>query len=217
MSEIRPEGSGRYRNIEAPANSHKSKERPEKDIKQVATGVARKKTLGTRIKESFTGDDAQTVGGYILFDVVLPAAQQLVVDAFQQGIERLLLGDSRPNRARRQSDRRSGYTSYNRYSDSGPRGYRSEGERHSARATHDFDQIILGTRGEAEEVLDCLGDLLEQYEQVTVSDLYRLVGIRGNYMDDRWGWTHLRGARTARVRDGYVLELPAPVDLDRRS
>lgn len=223
MSEVRPDPEG-ARYINPPGNSHRSKEESdEKDIRQVTSQAARlrKKRIGTRIKESFTGDSAKSVGDYLIFDVTLPAIQNLFVDAFQQGVERLIMGDSRPNRTRRSNERSRGYTTYNRYYEGRPdsrSGGSSPRRDYSdrARASHDFDEIILDSRGEAEEVLDYLADLLSKYDQVTVSDLYRIVGIRGSYVDGRWGWTHLRDARPQRVRDGYVLELPAPVDLDRR-
>lgn len=227
MSETRPEDSSRYARIEKlPGNSQRKRDeetRPVKEVRQVTAQAAttRKKGLGTRIKESFGGDDARSVGSYLLFDVALPAFQNLVVDAFQQGIERMVLGDSRPNHTRRVAARRPGYTSYNRYSEptrSG-RSLREEPRREFSsrdRATHDFDQIMIQTRGEAEEILDYMGDLLNEYDVVTVTDLYRMVGITGSHVDDNWGWDTLRSARPRRVRDGYVLELPPPVHLDRR-
>lgn len=214
-----------YTEIERPpSNSHKNRMGEKKvvekrEIKQLTTKPARtrKKGVGTRIKESFTGDDARSVGGYLLFDVAVPALQNLVVDAFQQGVERLIMGDSRPNRTRRVQDRRatSHYQPRHRTYSSRPEEPRRDFSERS-RSSHDFDQIVLDSRGEAEEILDYLGDILNQYEVVSVTDLYRMVGIRGSYMDDRWGWTHLRDARARRVRDGYVLELPTPIDLDRR-
>jgi uncharacterized protein YerC len=83
-----------------------------------------------------------------------------------------------------------------------------------ARATHNFDEVILPTRREAEEVLDFLHDLLTRYETVSVSDLYELVGETGNFTDEKWGWTDLAGASVSRVRDGYLLNLPRPVPID---
>lgn len=218
MSEIRPDGDNQYRAINPPGNSNKEKapvDRPEKDIKQITTATVRQKSVWTRAKESFTGDSAQSVGGYIVFDVVLPAMQQLVVDAFQQGVERLVLGDSRPNRARRTGERRhSNYQSHYQSSRAGD-GARSQ-EPLRSREAHDFDELLIESRGEAEDVLDRLADLLEQYESVAVADLYRMVGRRPSHTDYRWGWTNLRSAQVRRVNRGYILELPTPIDLDRR-
>ena len=59
-------------------------------------------------------------------------------------------------------------------------------------------------------------DLLDQYKLVSVADLYDLVGISGDYTDNKYGWTNLRNARVERLRyeDGYILKLPKALPLD---
>lgn len=203
-----------------PGNTHKDREavtpnEPKKVIAKVIQGeaVQRKKPLGRRIADTFTGEDMHSVGSYILFDVLIPAAKAMFSDAISQGAERVFFGESRPRQSR---SRDGGYTSYNRmHSSSGRRS--SEEPRHissRARATHDFGEVVLDTRGEAEEVLDSLQALVDQFELATVSDLYELVGITGSFTDNKWGWTDLRGAGIRRVREGYLLDLPrtAPID-----
>jgi hypothetical protein len=84
-----------------------------------------------------------------------------------------------------------------------------------ARATHDFDEIEIETRGEAEDVLATMGDRLDQYGMVTLTDLYDMVGISGSFADDKWGWVDLRGSEVVRNRAGrYVLSLPKPKPMD---
>jgi hypothetical protein len=82
-----------------------------------------------------------------------------------------------------------------------------------ARANFDFDEIILPTRVEAEEVIDRMFDLVAKYEMVTVADLYDLVGIQGNYTDEKYGWEDVRGAGVTRVSNGYLLDIPRPEPL----
>lgn len=207
-------------NINYTSNSHKSKDakkeapKAERKVEKVITGkvVKRQKPLGKKVAETFAGDDAQTVGNYILFDVVLPAAKTMISDAVSQGVERLLFGDN----ARARSTARPGHTSYNRISGSSAAGtVRAPREiSRRARTNHEFDEVVLGTRGEAELVLERLGDLVDQYDSATVSDLYDLIGITGSFTDDKWGWTDLRTAGVSRVRDGYLLSLPRTEPLD---
>ena len=73
---------------------------------------------------------------------------------------------------------------------------------------YDLNDIVLETRGEAEDVLARMDELVEQYGVVSVADLYDLVGITGNYTDNKYGWTNIRNAEPIRVRDGYLLKLP---------
>lgn len=77
-----------------------------------------------------------------------------------------------------------------------------------ARANHDFGEIILATRAEAEDVLEQLRELINQYEIATVSDLYQLVGHTGEFTDDKWGWDDLRSASIRPIRGGYLLNMP---------
>lgn len=209
-----------------PSNSHKAKpnseEKPEaKKIEAVVTGgVTRRKTpLGKRLAETFIGGDARTVGGYVVFEVLVPAARDMITDAFTQGIERMVYGEVRSS-SRRTGVRpsgQSGYVSYNRIAQSNNRPrtggldeFRRREPDHRARANHDFDEIVIATRVEAEEVIKRLFDILESYDTATVADLYELVGITPNYTDGKWGWSQLPGAGVVRVRDGYLLDLPKP-------
>lgn len=84
---------------------------------------------------------------------------------------------------------------------------------HRARSTHDFGEIIIDTRVEAEAVIDKMFHQMEKYGQVTVSDLYDLVGITSAYTDNKWGWIDLQGTDIRRTRDGYLLKLPPPDSL----
>lgn len=205
-----------------PSNSHSAKpaeEVPATDrprVEKVVTGdaVKRKTPLGKRLAETFLGGDAKTVANYVVFDVLVPAAKDMMSDAISQGFDRMLWGDSRSarrgggGRARPDS---AGHVSYNRMGPS--RGREREEPRQMSRrgqAGHDFDEIILASRIEADTVLDRMFDLLKQYESVTVSDLYSLVGITPSFTDNSWGWTELPGARVVRDGGGYLLDLPRP-------
>lgn len=215
---------------EFPSNTHKDRESPtkaepkkstEKKVEQVVQGevVRRKKPMGKRLAETFIGTDAKSVWAFVTIDVLVPAAKDMFADAVSQGVERMIYGEAQ-SRSRRGSRRPNDpYTSYNRYSHPQRRpGPPREEPRQSisrrARANHEFDEIILPTRVEANEVLDRLFDLVSKYETATVADLYDLVGVSGSYTDDKWGWVDLRGADIARIREGYLLNLPRPEPLD---
>jgi hypothetical protein len=193
-----------------------------KKVERVTQGEAqrRKKPLGKRFAETFMGGDARTVGGYVFFDVLIPAARDMIVDTFTTGVERMFYGDRMPSSTRRgfRSSGPGGYVAYNKYAPT--RAYRP-GDREEprnisrrARASHDFDEIILDTRHEANEVIERLFDLIDRYESASVEDLYEMVGITPDYPDKKWGWTDMRGANVTRTRSGYLLNLPKPVPLD---
>lgn len=214
---------------ELPGNSHKAREAAEVKVtvevegeglgreaptqKKVISGevIQRKKPLLRRIGNAFRGDDMQSVGSYVVGDIMVPALKTLISDMVSQGIERAMFGDSAPRRGT--TGRSSSYTAYNRYSSSPARTEpRTVSPRN--RASHDFSEIILPERGDAQDVLDRLTDLVDNYGDASVAALYQLVGVTGSYTDDKWGWTDLRGATTRRIREGWLLELPRPQPLD---
>ena len=201
-----------------PGNSHKSRntspEEPKK-IEKVIKGsvVTRKKTIGRRFIDLFLGDDVESVSSYIMYEVLIPAAKDTVFDMIRGGTEMLLFGDSRGSA--RQSRRSNGkaYVRYDRVS------YRDEDRRRNvsqrSRARHNFDEIILDSYVEAEEVLNILIELIERYDMATVADLYELVGIERTHTDEKWGWENLAHSKITRVRgSGYLLDLPRPILLD---
>lgn len=198
-------------------NSHKSKasEPEERRVKApVTTGkvIEKKKGLGRKIAESFAGDDAQSVGQYILFEVILPNVKDLISDIFKQGIDRALYGSGSGGRNPRSSilgSRGTSYTSYNKVSSGSSRREVTP----KARATHEFNEIILESRGEAEAVLDSLTLLVDEYDSASVADLYDLCEITAEHTDNKWGWIDLRDAEVRHTRDGYLLDLPKPVAL----
>jgi hypothetical protein len=194
----------------------------EKKVEKVTTGtvVRRKKPFHKRVAEKFTGgEDAGSVFEYVFFDIIVEAGKDIMLDAFNAGLERKFYGEVRSAGRRGYSRGRSyGRTDYRGISSGSvlrgdPRGPEPRMSSR-ARATHDFDEIILPTRVEANAVLDVLFSMLERFEIVTVADLYDAVGEPSTFQDNKWGWTDLRGADSERVRDGYLLMLPRPQPID---
>lgn len=215
MSEMQvDDGGGRQRSVRVnyPGNSKTGKEaQPEKVVEKITVGEVRtrKKGLASRIGGSMVSEKTDSVGSYILFEVLIPAAKNMISDAVSQGVERMLFGEVRS----RGRDNRPGYTNYNKVrSTTGEYGNRDISRR--SRTTHDFDEIILSSRGEAEEVLDRLRDLVDKYETATVNDLYDLVGITGSFTDDKWGWYDLKEAMVRPIRGGYIVVLPRTQPID---
>lgn len=207
---------------EYPGNSHKNRE-PDpvepKHIERVTEGkvVRRKTPLGKRFTSLFlAGESDGSVMNYVFMEVLLPGARDMVADAITQYVERRIFGGARST-MRRPGPRTNvgstpGYVSYNRYSKPSNENPR-QGISAQAKATHNFDELILENRIEAMEVLEKLGIIIEKYEQASVSDLFELVGETGSFTDQRWGWDNIRDADIQRVREGYLLRLPMPIEL----
>jgi hypothetical protein len=193
----------------------------EKKVESVVTNdvETRKKSLFRRFVNVFIGGDSKSVVHYVVSEVLVPQAKDMITEAASQGFERLIYGESTGVRRRGPGVRPHGSpTPYNRYAVRGnnPLGRAgSEDRRPVAQPrSQSIDDILLATRVEAETVLDRMYDLLKEYECASVADLYSLVGLSSSYTDQKWGWTDLHGSQVRRVRDGYILELPKTTSLD---
>jgi hypothetical protein len=202
-----------------PPNSRKAERREDKQVERVtsARAVRRKQPLGRKFAQTFFGGDARTATEYMVGHVVIPALKEMIVEAASSGFERLVYGETRPKRGRPTSGP-LGYVSYNRQPQTQRPDSRPPQQNRlprSARARHDFDDIIIPSRQEAEEVIDRMFDLVSKYDSATVADLYELTGLKSDHADVKWGWFSLQGASVGRVRGGgYLLDLPEPEFLD---
>lgn len=194
-------------------NSHKAKAEAAVAEKKVEKAVAgpvkvKKKSEMSKLKDIFISEDAGNVKSYVIMDVLIPALKKAVSDIVTNGIDMILYGET--GRSKRNST--ASNVSYRSYYDR-----RDDDRRYSSNRTvsgYSYNDIILETRGEAEEVLSRLDELIETYKVATVADLYDLVGITGNYTDNKYGWTNIRNAEAVRVRDGYVLKLPKALPIN---
>lgn len=215
---------------EYPSNSHKSRGReqqpppsaPEKKVERVVQGevIRRKKPMGRRLASYFFGSDARGAAGDVFLNVLIPAIKHGFLDTFHEGIDHVFDNDRRHSRGRGRPGGGS-YVSYGRYADDRGGRHRDSRDRDEprhmsrrGRANHNFDEIIMPTKYEAEEIIDRLFDLVGKYEVATVSDLYDMAGITATPTDEKWGWDDLRGLRAIRVRGGYLLDLPRPEPID---
>lgn len=200
------------------ANSHKVREEQKREnnevverkkIEPVAKAKTKKKSEIKKFTDVFIAEDVTSVKNYIVNDVLIPAAKKAISDIVTNGIDMILYGEARGKDRRRDGSSRVSYTKY--YERDRDRDY---DRRRDRRSVYDYDDIILDTRREAEDVLNRMDDLIDAYGMVSVADLYDLVGVSGNYTDNKYGWTNLRNAEVRRTRDGYLIKLPKALPFD---
>lgn len=172
--------------------------------------IKRPKGIGGRVKSIFLGSELKTAGSYVMYDVLVPALRNLVVDTLTKGIERTVYGEGTPPRGHRpQTLSRYNYQSISR---SYPTAMRDSRPPLGDRGRPDNDDIVLVSKEDAESVLERLQDVCDAYGGVTVADRNQLLGIRSDYTDERYGWRSMRNARIRPHRDGYMLDFP-PAEL----
>ena len=74
-----------------PSNSSKSKKIEEKEIKKIVKGpvvrTEKKQGFLTKMKYAFLSDEVDSVGGYIIHEVLIPAAKSTISDIVNGGLE----------------------------------------------------------------------------------------------------------------------------------
>ena len=192
-------------------------ERPEVKSVVRTAGVVKKPTVGSRMKETFAGEDAKSTGSYVFFEVVIPAIKAMVFDTVTQGADRILFGGRDVIRSGVANAPR-GRSNYNKVSTDNAnrypgRNFEGNGGRtidRSARSNQNTGDILLDTRGEAETVLDTMQDLISRFQWVSLSEFYSLVDVTAEFTDEKWGWTNISTAQIRPSRGKYVILLPSP-------
>lgn len=210
-------GGGReqIRRIDYPSNSklvkekNKAEQKDKEPVEKIVSGPVerRKRGMGAKVLKTFLVEDSESILQYIVMDVLVPAAKNTISDVVTQAIQQAFWGGRNQSGS---NNSRSGYTSYSKVSTPG-RVVGADAPRtlsRQARAVHNFNDVVLKTRVEAEDVIDQMRTMVDQYGMVSVNDLYDMVGLTSDFTDAKWGWTNLRSASVRQVRGGYLLDLP---------
>lgn len=196
------------------SNSHRSKEMPveksapERNIpKKVVSGKVKTRENRTRrFAEIFLPEDVSDMKLYVITDVIVPGVKKMLDEAFHS----FLYGD-RGSRSRPSSSRPS-YGSYYDYQNGGAGRNRNARDDNYIR---NYQDIVLESRRDAEEVLDQMYDVICSYKVVSVLDLYDMLDLPSRPTDNRYGWTDISSARVVPARGGgYLLKLPRAIPID---
>ena len=199
----RPEGS-------YPGNSDRAKEK--KEITPVAKARVKRESTARKVVGEIIKEDARSVGETVLWDVIIPTVKNLISDIVTRGIESMLYGDSRPRSRNNYSD----YSGYSRPKGSRDRPVERRERRSARQAEPERNEIIFDTRSDANDVIDRMSDIIDQYGQASLADLNALIGASSNFIDDNWGWTDMGSFNVRQVRDGFMLTHDEPQSLKQR-
>lgn len=180
----------------------------QKRVEKAISGTAKtKKNEVRRFADIFISEDVKNVKTYVLMDVLVPAIEKAISDIVTNGIDMILYGESgRPKKSG------SSYVSYDsRYRSDSDRRRESAPVRTSAR----YDDIVLDSRQEAEEVLNRMDELIDTYGVVRVADMFDLCGLTCNFTDNNYGWTNISSATVQHTRDGFVIKMPRAMPIQK--
>lgn len=181
------------------ADRQGKKEKP--SVQKVIEGTAhkRKKPLGQQVAETFLMEDMENIGAFVVKDVVVPTLKNGIFQMIVGSLSMALFGTVKNVG---QNKGLLGTVSYDKMYESPTRAQRA------AKAQHRFEDLAFDDKFEADDILEAMRDLVEEYGQVSVADMYELAGESYDPIDRKWGWTNLKSASVIYSRGQYILDLP---------
>ena len=164
--------------------------------------VVKKPSTGKKLASIFFSEETDNLGDHIVFDLLIPAIKDTIVNIVTNGIEMLFYGKTG---VRVKSS--GGRVLYDQFS-------KKTTPQRISRSVYDCDSVVFPDRGSAEMVLDQLIEYIDRYRQATVLDFYDACGVTSTSFNDQYyGWTDLRNARINRGGGGFVIDMPRPEQL----
>lgn len=197
----------------------------ETTTKAVIDGVKhRKKSAFQKFSEAFFVGDFKTIKECAIKDVIIPAAKRTFRDLVMTSIDMLLFDTNRrPSNSLYSGTQNTKYTSYSSYYYDGEslvnkkKGLKPVENR--VDKPTDYTRFLLRSPSDADKVLSAMRAEILMYDKVKVRQLCEFCGEPYSPADENYGWYNLDTADYKFVSsedgDGYVLDLPSSVPLER--
>ena len=184
----------------------------EKRVEKVVKGeVKRRQSFGKMVRDSFIPEDVENAGSYILSNMIVPGIRDGFFSVLRGILDYWSGGVGGPKFTTSSGIRTQKYSYnqlYNRRNAAPPESSSTPAQRYA------YDDIVVPTIAEAEEVIAALKDIIRVYQVARVADLFDLVGVTGSYTDNNYGWPNLDRAGYQRVSGGYLLTFPKAMPID---
>lgn len=170
--------------------------------------VRSKKTIGQKIRSTFIQDDLKDIKKWVIEDVIAPGIKGLILDTLSMAFfhETYRRGGSAiGNRTSYNTYYRSSSSSNNRQ----PVNRRDQNNRYidDDKERVDYRHIVLTYKDDAEKIVKSMYEILDEYQKVSIGDLYQMIDITPMPNDFNWGWTDPRDIGIKRVADGFLIDV----------
>lgn len=192
----------------------------QQDAINIVDGAPKSRGL-RRIREVFIAEDLGTVKGKVFEGVVVPSIKDFIVNIVTNTVTMIFYGERAVtvNKGIQSSflsgsGKRVSYSSYFASSLNG-----DISKKLSPEMVTSYAEPLFNTFEDARDCLSDLVEMLDNYPQVTISDLYSHEtvaknGYRNEAVFNKWGWKNLGNAHVSATPNGYTLNLPKPKHLE---
>lgn len=193
-------------------------------VEPVIKGKAhtKRRTTKTILQAIFASQDADTVRDYIVFDIVIPKAKNVIADLGNSILNAILFGDSGPSRVtpfgQGSGAQRVSYNSYSSGRQDNPQRYSNQQRRVNSNDPRNraiFEDVVFDSKIDADAVLDKLNEMINTYGVVSVNDAYDACDLSAPYTYNNYGWTSLSSAYVDRDHRGqWCIHFPLALPID---
>ena len=140
-------------------------------------------------------------------DVLGPKLQDILVNFSDTVTRSFVYGDN----YRSSYDNRSGNTNYRLISNGQSGSYQTKPAERYDQVTYAFQDYE-----DAKNAIAFIQESIAKYQVFTVLNFYDYTGQKTTPADDRYGWTNIGDVRPERTRDGWVIRLPKPMEIEKK-
>ena len=185
----------------------------EKDIRPV-TAKPKKKKFSQKMKEAMFSEDIGngSVTEYVFFKIMIPSIKRVLSDMANTAIN-MALGLDPKTRTISANTHTANASVYR------DRNYNRPREDYYSRSREALSELEWD-EDTANDIYNQVIDLIDQYGQCSISDVYSIMGLgdRIRSTDGRWGWTSPRGIDIVHLdarHDRNIIDFPSAQPLNR--
>lgn len=184
---------------------------PKKKFGKVVKGNVRVKEQNDiqKLANDFLAEDLKTVKDRIIVEYLLPMVKNGLWSIFNSAISIALFGEDRSRGTSTYASSRTQRNSYDGYYQGG----QNRAGNPNIPVRRSLQNIDFESRGDAEDILYEMRTALAKYNQVSVGDLWDLMGVSNDSTDYNYGWYTLDDAYIRGIAGGFRLVLPRAVPL----
>jgi hypothetical protein len=201
--------------MDLPDKSDRPKDKPPpKNIKPLVTSGVKKATRPAtrRFFDFLLAESPKDLVRRTGREILVPRAKAAVEEALNSFLHGMFWGNSQPPPSQlvRGTVLRGGGINYSQQSTQMSGLQQARQALPQQQHWGNYQDLVCETQQMAEFILANLFETINNYNVVTVADLYEMANITPSPSDGSYGWTNLDTARISKVRNGYSLELPKP-------
>lgn len=164
-----------------------------------------KPSVFRNFKDEVIKSDFSSITSAVVSQIIIPKAVELITNAFESGVYMLFHGDLKGYKSSN-AKFNNGKTDYTIFSSNNAKFVRNDGV-----GSINYRDVCVPDLESAKAIVMKIEDILDNYSEVSVADVYSISGIRYNNNElNYWGWRSIRKSPIIKTGNGFIIKMPKP-------